>query len=145
MSKPEQTIFNHSDVNERKPLTIRLSYVPELIPQIPAAIDYILSKLNFLPAEKINITEQLNSGPIYLRDQDGNSLIFEINELKNKQEIKYLIVHTTDCIRDYHKYTIAGVEFINRPEYTEAGLQVDFIDNRDNRYTLLEERIYTDY
>lgn len=145
MSKPEQTNFNQPDVNERKPLTIRLSYVPELIPQIPAAIDYILSKLNFLTNEKINIPEQINTGPICLRDKDGNTLILEINELQNKQEIKYLIIHTTDCIRDYHKYTIAGVEFINRPEYTEAGLQVDFIDNRDNRYTLLEERTYTDY
>jgi hypothetical protein len=67
-----------------------------------------------------------------------------MKEIENKPEFTYIIFHTDDCLRDYHKYTLAGVEFISRPEYTEAGLRVDFLGHEENRYTLLEERIYTD-
>lgn len=144
MSIRNQKIYNQTDITDSKPLTLRLSYIPKLVPQISAAIDYVLSKLDFRPAEIIDFTERINTGPISLSDHSGNTLTLLLNELDNNQEVKHIIIHTDDCLRDYHKYIIAGVEFINRPEYTNAGLQVDFLDNRDNRYTLLEERIYTD-
>ncbi len=137
--------YNHSVITNPKMMTLRLSYIPELVPQIPAAVDYVLSKLTFEPVEIIDFKERINTGPIVLNDCSGNTLTLILHELNNDQEVKYIIIHTDDCLRDYHKYIIAGVEFINRPEYTNAGLQVDFLDNRDNRYTLLEERIYTDY
>lgn len=145
MWNPDKKKYNQPVITGRKPITLRLSYIPKLVPQISAAIDFVLSKLNFHPTEIIDFTERLNTGPISLKDHEGNTLILLINEWNRDQKIEYVIFHTDDCLRDYHKYVIAGVEFINRPEYTDAGLQVNFLDNRDNRYTLLEERIYTDY
>lgn len=145
MSIPNLKNYDQSVITNSKMMTLRLSYTPELVPQIPAAIDYVLSKLNFQPVEFIDFTEKVDTGPIILKDCSGNTMTLLLHELNSDQEVKYIIIHTDDCLRDYHRYIIAGVEFINRPEYTNAGLQVDFLDNRDNRFTLLEERIYTDY
>ncbi len=91
---------------------------------------------------KIEIINSFND--LILNDSDGNKLIIDLQILESNDKIKSIIFHTDDCLRDYHKYILSGVEFISRPEYNAAGLQVNFIDDADNCYTLLEERIYTD-
>ena len=129
---------------ERRPITLRLSYVPDLVPQIADALDFVIEKLQFFPTEKFFLRDGPKNEPIELRDSNGNLLSLIMQQIEYSPQFNYIIFHTDDCLRDYHKYTQAGVEFISRPEYTEAGLRVDFLGHKENRYTLLEERIYTD-
>lgn len=129
---------------DRRPITLKLSYLPDHVSHIADALDFVIEKLQFLPTEKFFLSEAPKNEPIQLRDSRGNLLTLIMQEIENKPEFNYIIFHTDDCLRDYHKYTLAGVEFISRPEYTNAGLRVDFLGHKENRYTLLEERIYTD-
>jgi len=129
---------------ERRPITLKLSYVPDLVPQLADALDFVIEKLKFLPIEKLQLNEALKNEPIQLRDSNGNVLNLIIQKMEPDSGFNYITFHTDDCLRDYHKYTLAGVEFISRPEYTDAGLRVDFLGHKENRYTLLEERTYTD-
>ncbi len=129
---------------ERKPLTLRLSYAPDLVSQISDALDFVVEKLNLSPSKKFSLSDILNHEQINFRDSNGNSINLIIQQIEYKPEFNYIIFHTDDCLRDYHKYILAGIEFISRPEYTDAGLRVDFLGHKENRYTLLEERIYND-
>ncbi|OYZ54188.1 MAG: hypothetical protein B7Y19_05165 [Sphingobacteriales bacterium 24-40-4] len=144
MVSKDQNISNQSLRSERRPITLKLSYLPVHVPHIADALDFVIEKLQFIPTEKFLFSESPKNDPIQLKDSNGNLLTLIMQEIKNKPEFNYIIFHTDDCLRDYHKYTLAGVEFISRPEYTDAGLRVDFLGHKENRYTLLEERIYTD-
>jgi hypothetical protein len=144
MVSQDQNISNQSISPDRRPITLKLSYLPDHVPHIADALDFVIEKLQFLPTEKFFLSEALKNEPIQLRDSKGNLLTLIMHEIENKPEFNYIIFHTDDCLRDYHKYTLAGVEFISRPEYTNSGLRVDFLGHKENRYTLLEERIYTD-
>lgn len=144
MVSQDQNNGNQSISRERRPITLRLSYLADHVPHLADALDFVIGKLQFLPTEKSLTSEALKNGSMQLRDSNGNLLTLIMKEIKNKPEFNYIIFHTDDCLRDYHKYTLAGVEFISRPEYTDAGLRVDFLGYKENRYTLLEERIYTD-
>ncbi|HQS06499.1 MAG TPA: hypothetical protein PLT16_12800, partial [Daejeonella sp.] len=143
MVSKDQNISNQSLRSERRPITLKLSYLPVHVPHIADALDFVIEKLQFIPTEKFLFSESPKNDPIQLKDSNGNLLTLIMQEIKNKPEFNYIIFHTDDCLRDYHKYTLAGVEFISRPEYTDAGLRVDFLGHKENRYTLLEERIYT--
>ncbi|HQT22578.1 MAG: hypothetical protein B7X86_06130 [Sphingobacteriales bacterium 17-39-43] len=144
MVSKDQNISNQSLRSERRPITLKLSYLPVHVPHIADALDFVIEKLQFIPTEKFLFSESPKNDPIQLKDSNGNLLTLIMQEIKNKPEFNYIIFHTDDCLRDYHKYTLAGVEFISRPEYTDAGLRVDFLGHKENRYTLLEERIYTE-
>lgn len=144
MVSQDQNTRNQSIKPERRPITLRLSYMPDHVHHIADALDFVIEKLQFLPTEKFNLGENPKNETIQLKDNNGNILTLIMREIENKPEFNYIIFHTDDCLRDYHKYTLAGVEFISRPEYTDAGLRVDFLGHKENRYTLLEERIYTD-
>ena len=129
---------------ERRPLTLRLSYVPDLFPFVADALDFVIEKLQFFPTEELFLLDGPKNEPIEMKDSYGNVLTLIMQQIEYNPQFNYIIFHTDDCLRDYHKYTQAGVEFISRPEYTEAGLRVDFMGHKENRYTLLEERSYTD-
>ena len=144
MVSQDQNISNQPISPDRRPITLKLSYLPDHVPHIADALDFVIEKLQFLPTEKFFLSEAPKNEPIQLRDSRGNLLTLIMQEIENKPEFNYIIFHTDDCLRDYHKYTLAGVEFISRPEYTNSGLRVDFLGHKENRYTLLEERIYTD-
>jgi hypothetical protein len=144
MVSQDQNISNQPISPDRRPITLKLSYLPDHVPHIADALDFVIEKLQFLPTEKFFLSEAPKNEPIQLRDSKGNLLTLIMQEIENKPEFNYIIFHTDDCLRDYHKYTLAGVEFISRPEYTNSGLRVDFLGHKENRYTLLEERIYTD-
>jgi len=144
MVSQDQNINNQPISPERRPITLKLSYLPVHVPNIADALDFVIEKLQFLPTEKSFLSEGPKNEPIKLRDINGNLLTLIMQEIENKPEFNFIIFHTDDCLRDYHKYTLAGVEFISRPEYTDAGLRVDFLGHKENRYTLLEERIYTE-
>jgi len=143
MLNPNQNNRDQPNLTNRKPITLRMSYIPDLVDKISDAINFILMSMNFQLEEEINFNKMVFQEPIALQDIHGNTITLMIKELENDTEIKHIIVHTDDCLRDYHKYLIAGIEFVNRPEYTPAGLQVDFLGHND-RYTLLEERTYTE-
>jgi hypothetical protein len=144
MVSQDQNTKNQSISSERRPITLKLSYMPDHVPHLADALDFVIEKLQFIPTEKFFLSEGPKNEPIQLRDSNGNLLTLIMQEIEYKPEFNYIIFHTNDCLRDYHKYTLAGVEFISRPEYTDAGLRVDFLGHKENRYTLLEERIYTD-
>ena len=144
MVSQDQNISNQPISPDRRPITLKLSYLPDHVPHLADALDFVIEKLQFLPTEKFFLSEAPKNEPIQLRDSRGNLLTLIMQEIENKPEFNYIIFHTDDCLRDYHKYTLAGVEFISRPEYTNSGLRVDFLGHKENRYTLLEERIYTD-
>ncbi len=144
MVSQDQNTKNQSISPERRPITLKLSYMPDHVPHLSDALDFVIEKLQFMPTEKFFLSEAPKNEPIQLRDSNGNLLTLIMQEIEYKPEFNYIIFHTNDCLRDYHKYTLAGVEFISRPEYTDAGLRVDFLGHKENRYTLLEERIYTD-
>lgn len=144
MVSKDQNISNQPISPDCRPINLKLSYSADQVHQIADALDFVIEKLQFLPTEKFFLSKAPKNEPIQLRDSKGNLLTLIMQEIENKPEFNYIIFHTDDCLRDYHKYTLAGVEFISRPEYTNAGLRVDFLGNKENRYTLLEERIYTD-
>jgi hypothetical protein len=143
MLNQKQNNRDQQKLKDRKQLTIRMSYIPDLADKISDAINFILMSMNFQLKEAINFNKMILQEPFTLQDIDGKTITLVINKLENDPEIKHIIVHTDDCLRDYHKYLIAGIEFVNRPEYSSAGLQVDFLGLND-RYTLLEERTYTE-
>lgn len=140
----DQNTKSQPNRSEHRPLTLRLSFAKNQIPHLADAIDFVLKKLQFLPLEKFVLNDYPANETLQLKDFNGNQLTLILQEIEEKKEFNYIIFHTDDCLRDYHKYTHAGVEFISRPEYIEAGLRVDFLGYGENRYTLLEERIYTD-
>ena len=53
-----------------------------------------------------------------------------------------IVLHTNDCIHDYHTLKDKGIKFIMIPDYTDGGLIAEFIDSFGNNYCLLEERDY---
>ena len=144
MVSKDQNISNQQVRSERRPITLKVSYLPDHVPHLADALDFVIDKLQFIPTDKLFLSKFPINDTIQLRDSNGNLLTLIMKEIENKPEFTCIIFHTDDCLRDYHKYTLAGVEFISRPEYTEAGLRVDFLGHEENRYTLLEERIYTD-
>jgi len=144
MVSQDQNTKNQLIRPERRPITLRLCFRSDHVLHIADALDFVLEKLQFQPTEKFILAAAPTNETLKLKDSKGNLLTLILEEIENKPEFKYIIFHTDDCLRDYHKYTLAGVEFISRPEYTDAGLRVDFLGNNENRYTLLEERIYTD-
>ena len=143
MLNPNQNSRDQPKLTDRKPNTLRISYIPDFAKKIPDAINFILMSMSFQLEEAIDFDKIVFPEPVILQDKYGKTITLIIKELENDPEIKHIIVHTDDCLRDYHKYLIAGIEFVNRPEYTPAGLQVDFLGNND-RYTLLEERTYSE-
>ncbi len=144
MASQDQNIKNQPIRPDRRPITLRMSYTLEHTNNITDALDFVIEKLQFFPSEKFLLSKTPINEPFQLRDNNGNLLTLIMQEMACKPEFNYIIFHTDDCLRDYHRYTLAGVEFISRPEYTDAGLRVDFLGDHENRYTLLEERIYTD-
>lgn len=136
---------NQTTRSDRRGITLRLSYFPELKHQLADAVNFVLEKLKFYPREKFNPSPDLEEGIIKLIDLKGDLLTLNIQLVEVNVEFKHITFYTDDCLRDYHKYTLAGVEFVSRPEYINLGLRVDFSGPAEARYSLLEKRIYTDY
>lgn len=57
---------------------------------------------------------------------------------------KTVVLHTDDCLRDYHLLRTSGIRLISEPEYTDIGMTVKCIDFEGNDYLLIEERDYND-
>ncbi len=137
--------FNGNEQAEAKKnriLTLRVGYTNELTDKLNAALHFVINKIGFRPLEELTFIKGLKQMTLY--DAGGNRLVMDLQILGTGVNTENIIFHTDDCLRDYHKYLVSGVEFINRPEYNAAGLQVRFLDDQDNCYTLLEERTYTD-
>jgi hypothetical protein len=144
MFTENQNISHQRTTSSRKPLNLRVSYTDELAFQLPEALRFVMLKLDFNPTMEFDPGNLPVGIPKTLLDEDGNSLTLLLQLLDRNAEMKNIIFHTDDCLRDYHKYILAGVEFISRPEYKAEGLQVNFMGYADGHYTLLEERNYTE-
>lgn len=144
MEDQEKNNKNKAFMSNRRAISLRLSYSPDLIHELGDAVNFVLEKIDFYPTQKFNPSPDLNEGLIELIGLDGDLLTLNIQLVERNAKFKHITFYTDDCLRDYHKYTLAGVEFVSRPEYTDYGLKVDFIGYAEARYSLLEERIYTD-
>lgn len=140
--------YNENDyveIKKQRTLQLRVSYTPELAGKLNTAIYFVMNKLGFMPEEQVDFNKDHPIGePITLVSAETNTMTLTLQVSENISNLKNIVFHTDDCLRDYHNYSMSGVEFINRPEYITAGLQVNFIDHEDNCYTLLEERNYTE-
>jgi len=137
--------FNkNAQAEARKPrsLNLRVSYTNELSVKLNKALHFVADKIGFRPIEDFTFIKE--SVEMRLHDSTGNTLILNLETHETGVNRDTIIFYTDDCLRDYHRYIVSGVKFISPPEYTEAGLQVCFIDEEDNRYTLLEERSYSE-
>lgn len=139
-----EEINKNEQAESMKPRSIKLqvSYTDELSAKLNKALHYVAHKIGFKPMEEFTFIKGLEEMRLY--DSTGNTLIVSLKTHKTGVNSDTIVFYTDDCLRDYHRYIVSGVEFISRPEYTEAGLQVCFIDEEDNRFTLLEERSYTE-
>ena len=134
---------DQAEAKRRGTLNLRVSHTKDLVEKLYTALNFVINKIGFIPEQELTLP--VNSGEdITLVDAGGNILIISLQLIEPGTGTNKIIFHTDDCLRDYHKYLMSGVEFISRPAYNETGLQVDFIDHRDNCYTLLEERFYTE-
>lgn len=136
--------FNENEQAEAKKqgmLNLRVSYTIELTNQLNKALYFVTDKIGFKPVEEFTFIKGLQHIKLY--DANGKSLTINFEILKSGT-IESIVFHTDDCLKDYHKYIVSGVEFLNRPEYTDSGLQVRFLDEEDNIYILLEDRNYTE-
>ena len=139
-----EDINKNEQAEARKPrsLNLRVSYTNELSVKLNKALHFVADKIGFRPIEDFTFIKE--SVEMRLHDSTGNTLILNLETHETGVNRDTIIFYTDDCLRDYHRYIVSGVKFISPPEYTEAGLQVCFIDEEDNRYTLLEERSYTE-
>ena len=138
--------FNkNAQAEARKPrsLNLRVSYSDESSVKLNKALHYVADKIGFKPMEDFTFINELEE--MRLHDSTGNTLILNLEKHETGVNRDTIIFYTDDCLRDYHKYIVSGVKFISHPEYTEAGLQVCFRDQENNRYILLEERSYTEH
>lgn len=130
-----------AEAKKQQTLNLRVSYTIEFTNQLNKALHFVINKIGFNPLEEFTFIKGLQH--IKLNDANGRSLAIHL-DIFDKGAIESIVFYTDDCLRDYHKYILSGVEFLSRPEYTPAGLQVKFIDEEDNCYTLLEERNYSE-
>ncbi|MGB4399283.1 MAG: hypothetical protein WBJ10_07935 [Daejeonella sp.] len=137
--------FNQNELVEaqkKRVLNLRVSYPVALDNKVNKVLHYAVHKMGFDP--QAEFTFNAGDKRIDLRDSDENMLSIHIEASESAANTENIIFYTNDCLRDYHRYLVLGVEFVNRPEYNSAGLQVRFIDDEDNFYTLLEERNYNE-
>jgi hypothetical protein len=130
------------ETHTHRTLNLRVSCTNELTHKLNRAVQFVLNKIGFRSLDDFHFSNELKH--ITRIDINGNRVNVELQIIVAGMHKDYIIFHTDDCLRDYHRYITSGVEFINRPEYTPAGLQVNFIDDADNCYTLLEERNYNE-
>lgn len=123
--------------------TLKVTYKPELAQGLETALIFLTDKLGYptdLPADFLK-----TGGQVQFRNQDETELKIIIEESNPGNGLDNITFHTDDCLRDYHRYLMSGIEFINRPEYHPMGLLVHFIGPKETIYTLLETRIYTEH
>ncbi len=142
MLSEEYNENRQAEVKKNKILNLRVSYPLELTNKLNTALHFVINKIEFSPQEEFTFIPGLENSTLF--DINGNRLVVDLQILKAPTNTANIIFHTDDCLRDYHKYIMSGVEFINRPEYILAGLQVRFIDDKDNCYTMLEDRTYNE-
>lgn len=131
-----------AEARQKRVLNLRVSYPDALSNKVNKALHYAIHKMGFKPQSEFAFIKGTNQ--INLHDASGNTISIHIEVSDPSAASENIIFYTNDCLRDYHKYIVSGVEFVNRPEYNSAGLQVRFIDDEDNCYTLLEERFYNE-
>lgn len=131
-----------AEAPKQKTLTLRVSCTNELTGKLNTALRFVVNKIGFTPIDEFTFITGLSQFTLF--NTNGNTLVIELQIIEPGLNTENIIFHTQDCLRDYHRYIMSGVEFINRPEYNASGLRVRFIDDEDNCYTLLEERTYTE-
>jgi len=128
-----QRIMNTEVVNDR------LLYLNE--PKM--ALDFLVRNLGF--AIRVQ-TDPQKAGIAEVYDRSGNVYEVFLHTVINENRVvsNKLIIHTSDCLQEYHQMSLKGIIIISKPYYLPEGLAFEISDYWNNRYTLMEKRDYTD-
>ena len=92
-----------------------------------------------LEEEKSNL-DNFQAGLVFTNEAGDHKIV--VLDCAEDNENPKVVLHTNDCIQDYHKLKDKGINFTMTPDYTSEGLIAEFLDSFGNRYCLLEERNY---
>ena len=107
------------------------------------ALDFLAKNLGFvIPGHAVSkITDSVK-----VHDSYGNLHEVFLNTRKNENSTHNfkLIINTKDCLQDFYHLKLKRISIITKPHYVPEGLAFEIADYRNNCYTFLEKRDYTD-
>jgi len=127
------------DVIDRKVINGRPLYLNEA----KMALNFLVEKFGFV-VHRYPISKSLDG--VSVCDSYGNFYkIFSVSRenVGNKKDVQR-IIHTADCLHDFHHVAIDGLCILNKPHYVAEGLAFEALDPWGNMYTFLEKREYSD-
>ncbi len=75
---------------ERRPITLRLSFVKDSVPHLLDVLDFVIEKLEFIPTEKVYLRDGPKNEPIELKDSNGTLLTLIMQQIENRPEFTYI-------------------------------------------------------
>jgi len=107
------------------------------------ALDFLVRNLGFVIQDD---TISSKAGIVKAYDRSGNAYEVFLHTITNENNAgsSKLIIHTSDCLQEYHQMAAKGILIITKPYYAPEGLAFEISDYWNNRYTLLEKRDYND-
>lgn len=128
-------------------MTEELTYLNVCVKDPEKTIRFLTQHLGFFNYRRLNEIEKPAKQGFLIGNKFGNNYFIPLQSKPDIQAIsinKPMVINTDDCLRDYHKLRMAGINFEGMPRYTPNGLEVVVADKNGNRYTLLEKRNYDD-
>jgi predicted enzyme related to lactoylglutathione lyase len=119
-----------------------INYIPVFTDDLKSTLDFYVQKLGFIYAGSISLFNGVDVKLVKLANQDVFCAI--INKSAKNSSQFLLVFSSNDCLEEYHHLKSKGVKFCAEPYYTSSGLAVNFCDDDNNQFLLLEERCYTD-
>jgi predicted enzyme related to lactoylglutathione lyase len=123
---------------------LKVKYTPVLVNRPEKVRDFLVDMLGFSFCQQTTLVDGQEG--IIVGENDTAESCFLL--LKGTEAQKTcpspIIINTEDCLRDCHDLQNRGINIIKKPEYTDLGLTAEIADADGNRYTLLEERIYSE-
>jgi len=123
-------------------MCLTVNYLPVFVKNLQTEIDFYTSKLGF---ELLGDGIYHNDNQCKLVKAGDNTIIGIIEDPQSNDGYKSkMLLNTPDLLHDYHQLRLAGIEFMNKPQYSTNGLSAQFADKSGNSYILFEHRNYQD-
>lgn len=124
-------------------MNLKVKYTPVLVKDPQKVRDFLVEMLGF---SFWQLTTALGGqkGIIVGESDSSEACFLLLKDSDTKSCPSPIIINTQDCLRDCHNLQSRGIRIIKKPEYTDLGLTAEIADHDGNRYTLLEERIYSE-
>ena len=119
-------------------MKLALEYTCLKVNKIDNAILFLRNVLG-LEEEKSSL-DNFREGLVFINEAGDHKIV--VSECSEDSLNPKVLLHTNDCIQDYHRLKDKGINFTITPDYTSEGLIAEFLDSFGNRYCLLEERNY---